>query len=242
VSHEFGHFLGPELRENQNGEFKYPFQVMLNHADKNRPSNWPLPHSTEWHHLHEHFADLFATYSLGPAFASSFILLRLNPVDAYQESPTHPSHAKRVHSIFWMLDRMDQEGLMQPYRTLVDMLRRLWQQGLQDVGQTGSLSDAEIALLESKLGELHGLLTRTTPTRLAYRVSDWQKSQIIATRLLSDTWSSGQKNEGASRRDVLNAAWLSRLNLNPPNQHSMDVNDINIRALEIYRSIPPRQF
>lgn len=243
VAHEFGHFLGPELRENQNGGFKYPFQGMLNHADEIRSSNWPLSHSTEWHHLHEHFADLFAIYSLGPAFASSFILLRLNPVDAYKESPTHPSHARRVHSIFWMLDRMDQEGgLLQPYRALIDMLRSLWQQGLQDVGQRGSLSNAEIALLESKLGELHDLLTRTTPTRLAYRVSDWQKSQIIATRLLSDMWSSGQNDGEVSRRDVLNAAWLSRLSLNPPNQYRVNVNDINLRALETYRRIPPRQF
>jgi hypothetical protein len=240
VAHEFGHFLGPELRENQNGGFAYPFQAMLKRADENRPSKWPLPHSTEWHYLHEHFADLFATYSLGPAFATSFILLRLNPVDAFQDSPTHPSHAKRVHSIFWMLERMDQAAgrLMRPYKTLIVMLRELWEQGLQEVGNARHLSDAEIGLLESKLNELSDLLTRTTPTQLSFRLSDWQRSQTVAEVLLSEWWAPGGHSD-ASRRDLLNAAWLSRLQLNHLSSNRVDVRDIGLRALEMYQRIPP---
>jgi hypothetical protein len=243
VAHEFGHFLGPELRETQDGGFRYPFQEMLKKADENRPPNWPLPHSKEWHYLQEHFADLFATYSLGPAFASSFIFLRLNPVNAYNDSVTHPLHAERVHSIFWMLDRMDEaEGsFLRPYRVLIDMLQNLWQQGLQGMAQPNRLSDAMIARLESKLSELHDLLTRTTPAQLAYKLRDWQRSQSIATELLLDQWSGGQNNDGVSRRDVLNAAWLSRLQLKDPSQFRVDIRDIGSRALEMYGRIPLRQ-
>jgi hypothetical protein len=243
VAHEFGHFLGPELRENLDGGFRYPFQEMLKEADKKRPSNWPLPHSTEWHHLHEHFADLFATYTLGPAFACSFVLLRLNPVDAYGDSATHPSHAKRVHSILWMLGRMNQSApaLLDLYGELIRLLRELWKQSLVDVGQPGDLPNAEIALLQDQLNDLYALLTTTTPTELAYGTSDWQRSQGIASGLLSNLWSPGNySNAEVSRRDVLNAAWLSRLQLSDPNQHyTVDLGDVSSRALEIYRNIPP---
>ncbi|HKQ75489.1 MAG TPA: hypothetical protein VJ810_17450 [Blastocatellia bacterium] len=242
MAHEFGHFLGPKLSEDEKDGSVYPFQQLLKSADENRLPNWQLPHTKEWYHLNENFADLFATYSLGPAFACSFILLRLNPVDAYQEIITHPTHAKRVHSIFWMLDRMDEAegGFLRPYNALIDRLRNLWRQGLQEAGQTGSLSDSEISLLESRLKELHDTLTRTTPPPLAYQLSDWQRSQTIAGELLSGKVSSSSQNDSkVSRRDILNAAWFGRLQLDDPDPYR--INDIGVRALELYRRIPPRK-
>ena len=239
AAHEFGHFLGPELKESQAGGSNYPFQKMLKDADANRPSGWILPHSEHWHYLHEHFADVFATYTLGPAFASSFILSRLNPGEAYVESPTHPSHAKRVHTILWVLTKMDQEavGLVRPYGALIDLLRNFWRQSLQAAGRPESLPAPEAALLEQRLDELYTLLKRTTSPKLGYRSDNWRRAEDLAGILLPDRpWPPSAKYNEATRRDVLNAAWLSRLEQREHEPYL--VNEIGRRALDLYRVVP----
>jgi hypothetical protein len=240
AAHEFGHFLGPELRENQDGQFIYPFQEMLKSADENRPPNWPLPHSQKWHHLHEHFADLFATVALGPAFACSFILLRLNPGNAYQEAPT--SYAQRVHSILWVLDKMDQAagGLTKPYRDVIDLIHRSWRQSLQATDQPESLQDVKVALLEARLDKLYALLLDNTPSKLAYQPQDWWRAVTLASQLQPDeTWDAVQPEPDLTRRDVLNAAWLARVQQDE--QVGYLLNEIGKRAVELYRCIEPRK-
>jgi hypothetical protein len=239
AAHEFGHFLGPELKESQAGGSNYPFQGMLRDADANRPSGWTLAHTKDWQHLHERFADLFATYTLGPAFASSFILSRLNPGEAYVESSTHPSHAKRVHAILWVLSKMDQEagGLGRPYGALIDLLRNFWRESLQAAGQPDGLPAPEAALLEQRLDELYNLLKRTTSAKLAYQSDNWRRAEDLASILLPDKpWHPSAKYNEATLRDVLNAAWLSRLEQRE--QEPYLVNEISRRALDLYRLVP----
>jgi len=242
VAHEFGHYLGPELQESAGGKRVYPFQVMLEAADEERPAYWPLPHTKAWYHLNEHFADLFATYSLGPAFACSFILSRLNPIHAHSEQATHPTHAKRVHSVFWMLEEMNRlGGFQKPYRGLIDALQSLWEESLKESGQEISLPDAEVSRQEGRLAELHDLLERTTPPQLAYQIGDWQRSQVIDDALRAPHWEPAGVDLGeGSRRDVLNAAWLGRLRLDGGSD--WEAMDVAKRARKLYQLVPPREF
>lgn len=235
AAHEFGHYLGPELWEKIDGGKTYPFQELLRQADQKKPANWPLDHATEWHHLHEHFADLFATYTLGPAFACCFILLRINPAEAIRESATHPTHLARVHSILWLLDQMDNEAgaLMQPFRSMIEILQKLWRQGLTEAGLPDSLPPARLALLNNTLKELLDILKRTTAPGLAYRLENWQKTQELTALLLAESWPAGHPT-AYSRRDVLNAAWYARLMIEQDNHWVVNLSDIGSRARQLY--------
>src|SRR5262249_11044595 len=144
----------------------------------------------------------------------SFILLQANPGEAYQDGPTHPSFAKRVHAIFWVLSKMDQAAgdLVRPFRALIDLLRNLCKQSRLTVGEQATLPAAEAALLEARLGELYNLLAGTTSGKLVYQFDDWLRAQALADALHPDkTWSPTAWPSAETRRDVLNAAWLCRL-------------------------------
>ena len=56
----------------------------------------------------ELFADTFATYVGGPAYAYSCLLLRLNPTAAHGDvKPTHPASVKRAVAILTTLDALE---------------------------------------------------------------------------------------------------------------------------------------
>lgn len=241
AAHEFGHYLGPELREKGAGDDEYPLRKMLEKADERHPKDSPVPHSRDWHHLHEHWADLFATRTLGPAFACAFMLLRLNPADAYEEGHTHPSHAKRVHSILWKLTKMDKEamGPSKPYRDTVEKLREAWRQSLKAAGQRESLSDPETSLLEGRLERLDDVLTQYTPSKLAYQAEDWWRAVGLISKLHPDEpWHGVEPAVELTRRDVLNAAWSCRLELDSVAAYLLA--EIGRRAVDLYERIPPR--
>jgi hypothetical protein len=89
AAHEFGHLLG--LGSKFRGEIE-----RLAQGDNER--NW----------VHEHFADLFATYVLGPAFACTCLLTRFDPSsDPNRQSHTHPSDGLRAWAISWTLTEME---------------------------------------------------------------------------------------------------------------------------------------
>jgi hypothetical protein len=91
AAHEFGHLVGlgphiaPAIQCLANGE-------------------------TELNWLHEHFADVFATWTLGPAFARTCLLTRFDPGgDPNLSSDTHPSDGLRSYAILRTLEAMDRE-------------------------------------------------------------------------------------------------------------------------------------
>lgn len=234
AAHEFGHYAGPELRHSQDGGHEYPFQARLKVADEARVG---ARHTKEWHHIQEYFADVFAIYTLGPAYAAALILLRMNPSDAYTETATHPSGAARVHGILWMLDKMDEGGaarLRSPFRDVTGSLRGLWETSLEAAGQPTALSAPAVALVMQRMTELFEMLVDTTPQRLQFSWADWLRAQGMAADLATKTLP-----EQLTRRDVLNAAWLARLQLPGHNPHAL--NDIAREAWALYRRIAAPQ-
>jgi hypothetical protein len=129
--HEFGHFIGPRIRD---GWGNSPFDSFLRSKEEDnlqkegddQLSEEELEQQSS--HLKELFSDLFAVYSLGPAFACSCILLSFNPANAKtsEDSQTHPGYAKRVHFMLEVLKRMGQEGRNEAYGKIRDHLSELW--------------------------------------------------------------------------------------------------------------------
>jgi hypothetical protein len=243
AAHEFGHFLGPALRRSRDGAYVYPFQDLLKLADERSKPEGQL-HTTQWHHSQELFADLFATYSLGPAYAAAIILLRMNPAEAHAESYSHPSGASRVHGILWALDRMserDDGTRRRPFRDVTDLLSNLWQESMGQAKQSIKLPDAQASLLTQRLSELFDLLADATPERLMFKGADWNRVEALANDMLAvladDATDRGMTDLSAAAtcRDVLNAAWLTRLNV--ADQNPRVLNDLAQRALVTFRRV-----
>jgi hypothetical protein len=88
AAHEFGHFFGPRWKS-RTRETAYTLFL-------DRSGLGPRTHAQEL------FADLFAVFWLGPAYACTCILRRFNPIEA--DSDSHPSHVTRAA---WILSCLD---------------------------------------------------------------------------------------------------------------------------------------
>ncbi|MCE9658963.1 MAG: hypothetical protein K8R60_10415 [Burkholderiales bacterium] len=229
AAHEFGHFIGPALSARRDGAFAYPFQELLKTADEKAKGEGQA-HSREWHHLQESFADVFATCTLGPAYAAAFILLRMNPTDANASAYTHPSAAARVHAILWTLDKLDATHVAGRLRDVTAMLRELWAASLRLAGQADKLADAAASFATENASRLFDLLVGATPPGLMFDAPAWNRSQALAlvpppAVLVPAT----------TRCDVLNAAWLARLGIASQNRY--ELNDLEHSALAAFRRI-----
>src|SRR5262249_16861778 len=72
--------------------------------------------------IHEFLADAFATYTMGPAYACSAILLRLHPLIDAKDG--RPSDAQRAHVILSMLKWMNDKAPITdpPYISIISRL------------------------------------------------------------------------------------------------------------------------
>lgn len=203
AGHEFGHLVGQELRELKPDGYRYPFEEILQREGQTNRQNV--------HFLREHFADLLAIYAMGPAFACTCILLRFDPGEAYKDGREHPSYAKRVYFILKALERMDEaEGMWQSYRGIIEYLRGLWQESLVAVRQPESLDQDTIVQLNDWLEELYDVLLDTYLSPHV-RYSGWHRAQRLSIELMSDRGAARMLEGDDTLPDVLNAAWLCRI-------------------------------
>jgi hypothetical protein len=227
AAHEFGHFVGPKLEVRElNGRSRHPFQDMLQREDWQSTRNW--------HYLHEHFADLFATYALGPAYACTCILLRFDPGTGYADGPHHPSDAKRVYLILNTLKKMDEAegGFMRPYQEIISFLRDWWQRSSVAAGQPESLDQDATIPLDERLDELYYLVSTYLPS-VQYR--NWLRAQQISAELLPDREISAKLQGGDYLPHILNAAWLSRIQ--HWNENSYATRRIGDSAIQLCRQV-----
>jgi hypothetical protein len=205
AAHEFGHFVGPEIKvKGADGKFRHPFEEML---EKEKQKG-----QKQFSYLHEHFADLFATYTIGPAFACACILLRFDPGAAYQDKASHPSDAKRLYLIFKMLEKMreeDKQGLMSAaYQPLINRLEEKWKESLAVQKGAPTLTEEETFSLDDLLEELFFLLKKR-PEDLRYK--SWLETEKLAAQLRPSNDLPVKVNDDITLPDVLNAAWLCRV-------------------------------
>ncbi|HLZ29681.1 MAG TPA: hypothetical protein VKV73_20370 [Chloroflexota bacterium] len=205
--HEFGHFVGPELFERGADNARhYRFKDYLDQEAQLDPKNGGF--------VHEQFADLFATYAIGPAYPCVCILLRFTPATAHVDGDSHPSAAKRVYLMLKWLERLEAGRLIRHYRDVTEVLRSIWHASLGAVGQDAELPAEDRAILDTRLLDLGGILETLLPSGVRY--ASWTRAEQLATAV--SEWAQREYADDLPATvpsdtpgDVLNAAWLVRL-------------------------------
>jgi hypothetical protein len=216
VAHEFGHLVAQNFKAPDSD--RRPLKEILDrHGAPDHPK------------LNEYFADLFAVYSLGFCYGCCCLLLRFNPRTAFDEPKDHPSEAKRAHFILKVLDDQASKDPVQAAPALtVELLRKGWL-GLLDEAGYDPAADAKAKVeAEARFVEFRPLLQQFQ-VGLAYR--GWLRAQGLYIRLRDDD--TPKPAPGDTRRDVLNGAWLSRID---PHL-ALRLRDIGTRAIKVYRGI-----
>lgn len=241
AAHEFGHFLGPELRSRDPAGERYPLQALLRTADESRSG---AEHTQDWYHRQEYFADVFASYTIGPAYAAAFMFLRVNPCTAGIVTLTHPSAIQRVHAIFRTLERAAaaRPGMGSALQAFVVEMRTTWDGMLEAAGEPRDprAASAVRAQAEEDAHELLQLLTENTPESLAFGPAEWARATALGAALSVDPAVDfdppGAVPGGTTRREVLNAAWFARMSVS--DAEPMTIGTIAERAMRCYRVLP----
>lgn len=189
AAHECGHFISRKVWvRDATDSSRDAFQDFLiaNHAEPGSPLR---------NHLNEYFADVFATFALGLAYAFS-ALLRFDASRPDEEGETHPSPAKRAYVILQTLEWMDRQSVERPFAGLIQELRSQWQPP----------HPKTCVELDDYLDSLHPMIERNF--RLA-RYETWSEAAALAYKVSEGP----QAAQGFSVRDMLNAAWLARIRM-----------------------------
>jgi hypothetical protein len=199
--HEFGHFVGrkTEVIHAGLGKFRFPLQEIL--AREQRSGD-----EKEIRHLHEHFADVFAVYTIGPAYACACVLTRFDPISAWNESTNHPAAVKRVQIILQALTKSRSQNSFDPYEGIIEELQKSWEDGLVITGRQPQFSKE----LSDSLGRRAQLLIDLLKQNYSSaRYSSWPRavelSKALEARQIPDV------KPDDSIIDIVNAGWLSRL-------------------------------
>ena len=193
-------------------------------------------------------ADAFATYVMGPAYASAAIVLKLDPraaVEPVGEGQIAKPDQERAIVILDMLDRLDSEedGVFESHRVV---LSSEWDSALTQVGNTNRVAADRRATLveftERMFKTIEGAAANPIPYDETWYApaSGWRENLLEwyemwknreadpeAPQELIDV--SSLENTERDFRHVLNAAWLGRLD------HPERVAEIEVAARELLR-------
>jgi hypothetical protein len=256
AAHEFGHFVAEKTEEPQDsGKFKDYFveyhdllpQVTEYHdllsqmSEKEARETQKAQEQKRLMFLHEYYADIFATYVLGPAYAYTCLLLRFDPRTAYKDWSQHPSAQKRAHAILKTLEEMNKvKDSKEDYIGLIKNLRTWWKKSIEQAHPCCEQPAPYETLW--RLEELVETLHDRMGTRMPYvRYGGWPRVSRLHERMKDQQPAQALKPEN-KLRDVLNAVWLRRINVPDGCQRANnDVLDNQARTLcERIVNRPPR--
>lgn len=166
-------------------------------------------------------ADAFATYTMGPAYACSAIMLRLDPSVSEDQGPD-PAGFKRVHTILDVLQRMDRgSGRRSLYKDVIEHLEDDWKRGLEKASPGTYIDNAEKERLDGFIASILQQFNVNFLPQVRYSGEQgskgWRDAQEWADQWEADmedgrTELSLPEIQVTSKlRDALNAAWLCRL-------------------------------
>lgn len=168
--------------------------------------------------VHEFMADAFATYTMGPAYACSAILLRLNP--AMESSGEKPADVQRAQVILATLSWMHESSLNRPYGETLNKLKKFWSDTLAQVNAAGALTpDYEACLEELAVSFGQDIAPKILRRAAMYPPSGDREGWLLAQGWATE-WLTQQRNRtgltepnytSGRLRDVLNATWFCRL-------------------------------
>ncbi|WP_019868604.1 hypothetical protein [Methylovulum miyakonense] len=204
-AHEFGHFVAGRLnRAKLDGiGHELPFQKYKEAFKQQHPEG-----GDKWmFYLEEFFADIFATYTLGPAYACTCLLLRFYPASAQHGLDNrHPPDSWRAQAILQTLRYMNMEQDSKGRSKLpVDQLEKFW---------TETLDSAGVVVDVSEYDTINGIVSSLYPDLCAAvphaRFNRWA-SALDMYSWLGRTPPSQTPPPDFNISDLLNAAWLCRL-------------------------------
>src|SRR5205085_5792560 len=160
-------------------------------------------------HLKEYLADLFAVYTLGPAYLCACLVWRFNPKDgtARADGAQHPSHAKRLHFMLRTLELMNPVSEY-VYTGPIKMLRALWQSSWQSAEQTIELEPRVVGALQVMHKEVYQILDEHLSSA---RYARWPQGEKLAKVIATDQPPAQLLTDESRLADVVNAAWLWRV-------------------------------
>jgi hypothetical protein len=212
AAHEFGHFAAPRITDIKG---RFPFQDYL--------AEWKDGERTR--HVKELFSDLFAVYTLGPAYACACIILRFNPRDAVvnRDGASHPSHIKRV---YFMLQGLEDR---KEHRLILQYLRDLWQKSLADVNLDAEPPAADRIQLKKDFDRQFSFLKNLPQGQY----TGWLAADKLAAGLKLGQVGVNEIKGDSPLVDLVNAAWMARL----LSKDEQAVKEINGRALDLCHGI-----
>jgi hypothetical protein len=194
VAHELGHALFQELDQLLPEEDwkTSPFRAMSEKLIDGRS----LPH------VRELYADYFACQAVGPGYACCSLLADFDLASAQRVVDSHPSARERAHVILSSLLDVDPA-----YADIARMLKGTW---------TAMLSAAGVAPLDDEM--VRGLDTCVSEFRAVSRglkglpYLGRERVQGILASLSIDQHPPSSIMTGSDVADVVNAAWIARIN------------------------------
>jgi len=204
AAHEFAHSVEPQITavDEDGTRFEILTRLLTNMGIEAQQQAF----------LREHFADVLATYAVGPMFGWAAAVLYFDPLSAFDSEgqlDRHPSSAKRMHIILRTLEAMDEtrpEGEPVFEMCRVEM-KKLWGETLAAAGHTTELDGGTIAQLNREQSDLFQIIDDNLPL---LRYAGWEQAQALAERVGDDD-SLPLLGANTSIVDVLNAAWVKRL-------------------------------
>ncbi len=189
-------------------------------------------------HVSSLLADVFATYTLGPAYVCANLLLRLNPFGAALVADRLRA-AVLLATLEWM-NSDHGEGTAGPFADVISKLRREWDVAVSQASRAAELivsrakaspvpGDAHVAPAElvepentgDAAGTVHendlrawvakacGQVDKLQSAR--YKLERWEERQDWPSKLLADDGNWMPSRLTTLPSDILNAAWIARL-------------------------------
>jgi hypothetical protein len=235
VAHELGHFMAYRLTGFQDGvQRRQLLRELISEYLAAKNISLEDRCGTRWRYtLNELFADAFATYCVGPAYAMSAVLLRFDVARARNDSdPKHPSYAARAAAILHILGEMNRQT-KSPYTRVIEILESRWSKLLTFAeGRCQAEWVPEIAY------KLYSLLNSAARDA---RYDAWDFADNDLQFVL--TTPGARPERRASARDILNAAWIARASVDDATAgpsalkaRLQKLADINARALDLWNN------
>ena len=165
------------------------------------------------------FADAFAAYMMGPAYACAIILLRLQPHHHDSDSSDEPSDVDRARLVLSIVGRLVRG---ESYFEMVNTLDRLWGGAVVNLAPVGEAEEAREAVegtspedqyLRNFPGVVFGWLEQQSWIK-KFDAERWSATEGWRRLLLAnplDTGAAVVADESDAVLVLLNAAWRARL-------------------------------
>lgn len=205
LAHEFAHVIEPDIRaDNEDGT---RFEVLARFLAENAAG------AQEQAFLREHYADILATYAVGPMYGWALIFQQFDPISAFDSEDdfeSHPSAAKRMHIVLRTLESMDgaRPGGGSPYHGCrAQQMTTLWETTLAAGRKPRELSKRTVGQLDRQQAGLFHIVAENLSE---LRYTGWERARTLAAQVAAQD-STPVPDSAVSIVDVLNAAWVMRL-------------------------------